>query len=174
MALLSRRPRPPAEVVNRLEPEERVLAWASVDGGAGTAVVATNRGLWWPEAEGPRRIGWEFVAKAVWRDSALTVTEAQVDDVILIELAPKSVRIAEPQNLPPTVRKRVESSVVRSEVAFVEGGSALFVGRRVPGRDGVSWWARLEGNTPDTELTRESIRARIEVLASAWQADRQY
>jgi hypothetical protein len=58
-------------------------------------------------------------------------------------------------------------------VAFVEGGTALFVGGRVPGRDGVSWWARLEGNTPDTELTRESVRARINVLASAWQAERQ-
>jgi hypothetical protein len=167
MALLSRRPKPPEDVLRQLLPDERVVAWAAIDSGGG-AVVATNRGLWWPFADGPRRIGWELVSKAVWRDSVLTVTEAQVHDVLLIDLAPVSVRISEPQNLPPTVRKRVESSVVRSEVAFVEGGSALFVGRRIPGQDGVTWWARLEGNTPDTELTRESVRARIEVLDAAW------
>jgi hypothetical protein len=171
MALLSRRPRPPADVLSRLSPDERVVAWAEVDPGdaaAGGAVVATNFGLWWPFAEGPRRIGWELVSKAVWRDGALTVTEAVVDDVLLHDLDPVSVAISQPQNLPPTVRKRVESSVVRSEVALIDEGTALFVGRRVPGQDGVTWWARLEGNTLDNERTRASVHQRIDALAASW------
>jgi len=166
MALLSRRPKPPAEVVAQLRPDERVLAWGDTDDGR--AVVATNVGLWWPFADGLRRIGWEVVSKAVWRDTTLTVTEAEVDDVLLIDRAPTSVTITEPRNLPATVRKRVESSVVRSEIALIDDGTALFVGRRVPGQDGVTWRARLEGHTLDNEVTRASVRQRIELLAASW------
>ena len=53
-----------------------------------------------------------------------------------------------PRDLPPVVRKRIETNVVRSEVLPVPGGSARFVARRIPGQDGLRWWARLEDGTP--------------------------
>ena len=116
-------------------------------------------------------IGWEFVVdKAVWYES-LTVTEADViDDMILVDRPPVSTRIVNPRDLPPTVRKRVESSVVRSEVHPVPGGAARFVGRRIPGRDGVTWWVRLEPGTRDTTSTRAGIAERVNGFRAAYSA----
>src|SRR6185312_8888696 len=110
---LSRRAQPPASVMQQLDRDERVVSFADVEGGV---VVATPRGLWWPFPGGMRRIGWERVDKAVWDDSRLTVIEADlIDDLLLVDRPPISARVVTPRDLPPTVRKRVESSVVRSE-----------------------------------------------------------
>jgi hypothetical protein len=161
-----RRPQPPASIVEQLDPDERVVSFADVDAGV---VVATSRGLWWPFPAGARRIGWELVDKAVWSDGRLTVTEAvTVDDLLLVDRPPVSVRVVVPRDLPPTVRKRVEASVVRSDVLPVPGGAARFVGRRVPGRDGVTWWARLEPGSRDTPDARAAISVRIEQFQAAY------
>lgn len=167
--ILHRRERPPAELLARLDRDERVVSWAR----SGTGVVAaTNRGLWVPVDGESRRIGWEFVDKAVWRDGVLTVIEADlVDDLLLREQPPMYLRLDEPRDLPPTVRRRVESSVARSEVLPVTGGHARFVARRVPGRDGLSWWARLEPGTPDTAEVRAAVRAQRDELVAGWAAD---
>jgi hypothetical protein len=160
MRLLSRRGRPPAEVVALLDPDERVVSWASVAGGG--AVVATPRGLWWPEPPGQRLIGWQHVDKAIWRDGVLSVIEADVvDDLLLVEKPAASVALSEPRDLPPTVRRRVESTVMQSEVIPVPGGVARLVARRIPGQDGVTWWARLERGTPDTPGLRTWLRERL-------------
>jgi hypothetical protein len=154
--LIQRRPRPPAEIVALLDPSDRVVSWAVVESGA--VVLASRFGLWWPFADGTRRVGWELIDKASWQDGTLTLTEADlVDDLLLLDRAPVSVRLSEPRDLPPTIRKRVESSVVSSEQ--VSGGGVVMrvVGRRVPGRDGVSWWARLEAGTADTTETRAIV-----------------
>jgi hypothetical protein len=163
---LRRRPQPPASVMQQLDADERVVSFADVDGGV---VVATPRGLWWPFPGGMRRIGWERVDKAVWTDGRLTVTEADlVDGLLLVDRPPVSARVVTPRDLPPTVRKRVESSVVRSEVYPVPGGAARFVGRRIPGLDGVAWWVRLERGTRDTEATRAAITDLINRLQDAY------
>ena len=168
MPWLRRRPQPPASVMQQLDADERVVSFADVDGGV---LVATPRGLWWPFPGGMRRIGWERVDKAVWTEGRLTVTEADlIDDVLLVDRPPISARVVTPRDLPPTVRKRVESSVVRSEVYPVPGGAARFVGRRIPGRDGVTWWVRLERGTRDTEATRAAITDRINRLQDAYSA----
>ena len=165
-----RRERPPAELRALLDRDERLVSWAFVDDGD-AAIGVTTRGLWLPSADGYRRIGWEFVDKAVWRDGLLTVVEAEVvDDFLLRERAPVTLALREPRDLPPAVRRRVEASVVRSEVMPIDGGAARFVARRVPRRDGVSWWARLEPGTPDTAATRASVRARLDELAATWSA----
>ena len=142
MPWLRRRPQPPASVMQQLDADERVVSFADVDGGV---VVATPRGLWWPFPGGMRRIGW-------------------------VDRLPISARVVTPRDLPPAVRKRVESSVVRSEVYPVPGGAARFVGRRIPGRDGVRWWVRLERGTRDTEATRAAITDRINRLQEAYSA----
>ena len=153
-----RREQPP--VLPGLEPEERVVSWA--DTAEGEVVAATPLGLWWP---GPRRIRWQHVNKAVWRDGELTVIEAEVvDDLLLVDRPPVSVALTVPRDLPPTVRKRVEANIVHREVLAVPGGTVRFVGRRQPGRDGVTWWAHLEGGTADTPTVRSAIAARLAIL----------
>jgi len=161
--IFRRRDRPPRELVAQLNRDERIVSWADTDAGA---VAASNRGLWVPAY---RRIGWELVDKAVWRDGVLTVTEAElVDDLLLRDLPSVHLPLTVPRDLPPTVRRRVEASVVRSEVLPVAGGAARFVARRVPGLDGVSWWARLEPGTRDTDATRTSVRSRRDQLIAQW------
>ena len=169
MALLSRRKRPPVEVTQLLDGDERVVSFADTVDGA--VVVATSRGLWWPVPSGPRRLGWHLIDKAVWRDGVLSVTEAEVvDELLLVEREPLALALEVPRNLPPTVRKRVQNSVVRSEIAAVPGGAARFVARRVPGINGISWWARLQAGTPDSPVVRAAVSARIAALEAVWNA----
>jgi hypothetical protein len=157
-SLFGRREQAPA--IPGLAEDERIVSWA--DTSEGDVVAATPLGLWWP---GPRRIAWEHVAKAIWRDGVLTVIEADVvEDLLLVDRPPVSARLTIPRDLPPTVRKRVESNIVQRELVSVPGGSVRFVARRLPGRDGVTWWAHLEAETPDTPEMRAAIAARIALL----------
>jgi len=167
MALFHRRETPPAEVTARLPKDERVVSWADV--ASGGVVLATSRGLWWPGTDGLRLIGWQYVDKAVWRHGRLTVTEAEVvDDLLLVERPAISVELCLPRDLPAAVRKRVEANVVRSEVRAVGGGHARFVARRIPGRDGVVWWVRLERGLADTDEVRSQVSAELAVLRAEW------
>lgn len=167
--IFHRRQLPPAELVALLDRDERIVAWGRSDE---VAVAASNRGLWVPDDGTYRRIGWELVDKAVWRDGVLTVIEAElVDDLLLRDRRPRYLPLTEPRDVPPMVRRRVEASVVRSELLPISGGAARFVARRVPGRDGITWWARLEPGTVDSAATRASVRARCDQLMAGWQAD---
>lgn len=168
MALFHRRHAPPADVLAQLPKGERVVSWA--DTASGDVVLATPRGLWWPTDDGPRLIGWEHVDKATWRDGTMTVIEAEVvDDLLLVDRSPVTAELSTPRDLPAAVRKRVEANVVRSELRAVDGGTARFVARRVPGRDGVVWWVRLEGGLTDTERVRVLVSAARDALRAQWE-----
>ncbi|MDT4918878.1 MAG: hypothetical protein QOH89_3578 [Pseudonocardiales bacterium] len=168
MRLLKRRESPPVELVTALGKDERVVSWADTDDGG--VVAATQRGLWWPEPEGPRCMPWQFIDKVVWRDGRLIVIEAEVDDdLLLVDRPAVSAVLTTPRDLPPVVRKRVEGNIVRTELATVDGGAVRFVARRQPGRDGVAWWARLEPGTPDSDEVRSAVRARVEKLRAEQQ-----
>jgi hypothetical protein len=163
MRLFHRRDVPPPEVTASLPRDERVVSWADVVGGA--VVLASPSGLWWPWDGGPRLIRWQHISKAVWRVRTLTILEADVvDDLLLVDRAPASLDLEVPRDLPLVVRRRIETNVVRSELIGIVGGTARFVARRVPGQDGVHWWARLEGGTPDTEQVRSAVSARLAIL----------
>ena len=111
---------------------------------------------------------WQHIDKVIWQDGRLFVTEAEVeDDLLLVDRPVVSVALAVPRDLPPTVRKRVEANIVRTELVSVPGGAVRFVARRQPGRDGVTWWARLEPGTPDSEDLRSAVRARVALLRAA-------
>lgn len=170
MRLFHRREAPPRAALACLDPGERVVSWADTPD---FVVLATPRGLWWPTGDDAlRRIGWHTVSKVVWRDGVLTVLEADVvDDLLLVDRAPASVPLRVPRDLPPTVRRRVEQNIVRSEAAPVPGGAARFVARRVPGQDGLRWWARLEPGTVDDEPTRADVAARLALLRAEWEQD---
>ena len=163
---LTRREKPPADVLALLAADERVLAWADTD--IDTVVVATTFGLWWPFPAGLRRVPWQQVDKVVWRDSVLALTEADiVDDELLVDRRPVYVTLSVPRDLPPTIRKRVEANIVRTELLSVPGGGVRFVSRRQPGQDGTVWWARLEPGTRATDEVRSSISARLAILRAA-------
>lgn len=133
-----RRSRPPDEAAARLDPDERVLAWAATP--EGSAVVATPLGLWLPGAE---RNSWHLVTHVVWTGATLTVTSAEeVEPTVLENVAPVSVTLVEPGNLPETVQQRFYSS--RTQTArhpLPGGGGVIIVARRVPGVDGLRWYA---------------------------------
>jgi hypothetical protein len=169
MALFRARERPPRELLDLLDRDERVVSWANTS--TGSVVLATPLGLWWPSSDSPRRIGWEFIDKAVWQERRLVVIEAEVvDEMLLVDRPPVSAELTTPRDLPPTVRKRVEANVVRSEVLAVPGGQALVVTRRIPGQDGLRWWARLEAGTADSPEAREVVRAKLDSLRGEWEA----
>lgn len=169
MRLFHSRDEPPAEVLVGLPRDERVVSWADVAGGG--VVLASPSGLWWPDADGPRLIGWPYIDKAVWRDNRLTVVQADVvDDLLLVDRDPVSAELAVPRDLPPVVRKRIEANVVRSELLPITGGTARFVARRIPGQDGVRWWARLEAGTRDTPQVRSAVSARLALLSAEHEA----
>jgi hypothetical protein len=161
MALFGRREQPP--LIGGIDRDERIVSWA--DTADGQVVAATPQGLWWP---GPRRIGWQYIDKAIWRDGVLTVIEADVvDDLLLVDRDPVSVTLTTPRDLPPTVRKRIEANIVRTELLAVPGGAVRFVARRQPGADGLNWWAHLESGTPDSATIRSAIAARLAILRSS-------
>lgn len=163
MRLFHRRDEPPAEVVAQLPRHERIVSFADVAGGG--VVLASPSGLWWPEPDGVRLIAWQHISKATWRDGRLSVIEADVvDDLVLVDRDPVGVTISVPRDLPAVVRKRVEANIVDSQLHPVPGGSARFVARRIPGQDGLRWWARLEPGTPDDPDVRAAVVARVDKL----------
>jgi hypothetical protein len=170
MKLFHRREVPPPDLLAQLPRDERVVSWADVDGGG--VVLASPGGLWWPDDAGQRMIGWQFISKAIWRDGVLSVIEATVvDDLLIVDKDPVSVTLSVPRDLPPIVNKRVTANVVRSVLTPVAGGSARLVARRVPGRDGIHCWARLEDGAVDSPMVRDEVvellgRLRAELATS--------
>lgn len=140
MRLFHKSSKAPAEAVARLDPDERVVSWASAVGGT---VVATPLGLWLPGH--PERLPWHLIDKATWQNSVLTLIPA-VDsgDGVLVEQSPRSVRLEEPRDIPQTVRVRVQKAIAFTRHHPLPGHTGpgqgvRVVGRRVPGQDGVSW-----------------------------------
>lgn len=147
-----RRRKLPASLRPRLEPEERVVAWAPT--AAGGAAIATNRGLFLPGRE--QRLGWHEIHKASWTGRELTVVPAALVEeregyTVTADAPALSVTIPErSEELPKVVRARVTRSVAFSSHHPLPGGGVLVVARRVPGVDGVSWAVRYDdGTDPD-------------------------
>lgn len=137
-----------------LDRDEHVLAVAPV--GAGGHLAVTALGLWVPTDGGMRRIGWDFISKAVWRDDALTVTEAEVTGyagkaVLLADRPPVRHALPKPGRIPKLVRERVEGSIRSRYHKDLPGGGAWFVVRKVPGTDGVMLQVRPDPGT-DTDV----------------------
>jgi hypothetical protein len=167
VSILSRlfgRDRPPVAAVEQLEPDERIISWASL--GDGSAAVASPLGLWLPYPDGPRRVPWHLVDRVTWRDGILTVTAA-VDrgGGVLAEEPPFAVRLAEPRDLPPTVRVRVERSIAYSRhYRLSAGGGVRVVGRRVAGAEGLTWQLVFDsGADQDDPAVRDEAALIVEV-----------
>lgn len=150
-----RRPAPPAAAVVGLERDERVLAWGMTATDA--VVVATPLGLWWSATE---RIPWHLITHVTWSGAALTVTSAtEVQPSVLENDPPRSTRLTEPRTLPETIQTRFYSSRSHTARHGLPGGSGvIIVARRVPGQDGLTWYAVY-----DEPMRRHDPDARAEV-----------
>lgn len=147
----------PAGFPGTLAEDEAVAAVAPVRGGG--HLVATSLGLWVPEGEGVRRIGWHLVSKAAWDSGVFTITEAEEaggagEAVVLRDLAPRRIAVEQPGKLPQAVHQRVTASIRSRHRQEMPGGGAWFVQRKVPGRDGVVLQVR-----PDDGSDVDAIRA---------------
>ncbi|GAA4961710.1 hypothetical protein [Actinoplanes utahensis] len=147
---LRRRPRLPAASRPPLADGERVLAWCPVADSA-DVVVATNHGLWLPGVAG--RLGWHEVHKAAWSGRELRITPAEVAEerdgyTVLVDAPVVSFLLLEPAELPDQVRARVTRSVAYTAHHPLPEGAVRVVGRRVAGRDGLSWAVRYDSGTP--------------------------
>ena len=160
MALFKRKPKLPADRRPALEPDERILAWATV--GDDAVVVATNRGLWLP---GHHRLGWHEIHKAVWSGRELEVTPATVVDkrdgyAVVADQPTLSTLLLDPGDLPDQVRTRVTRSVAYTEHhPLPEGGGVRVVARRVSGVDGLTWTVRYDPGTPPDEAAVDDLVA---------------
>lgn len=184
MSLLSRWPRPVAALRKLFEADERALAVAdTADAGAaadpataadavGSMAVATNLGLWLPDGRQWRRVGWHQVVKAAWTAEGLRLVEGELGpDGLVTDRDEIVIAFSEPRNLPIVVRARVENSIQRSERVTVPGGYGRVVARRVPGVDGITWTARLDAETPDTEAARQALRDQLARMSAAADPD---
>jgi hypothetical protein len=161
--LLRRKPRLPAALRPALGPDERVVAWVPVDD---RALVATNHGLWLPEG---KRLGWHEIHKAAWSGRELRITPAEVAEdrhgyAVLVDGAVLTFLLLEPGELPDQVRTRVTRSVAYTSHHPLTVGGVRVVGRREPGRNGLSWAVRYDSGTPVqlsavSELTDELVTA---------------
>ncbi|MBQ1025314.1 hypothetical protein [Micromonospora sp. C95] len=152
MPLFRRQPKLPLADRPPLERDERVLAWAAGGNGEGDGVVvATNLGLWLPGRG--HRISWHEIVKAVWSGRELTVTPgeqvAERDGYLVVaELPAERYLLLDPGDLPHQVRTRVTRSVAYTQHHALPGGSGRVVGRRVSGRDGLTWMVHYDPGTP--------------------------
>jgi hypothetical protein len=141
-----------------------VVAWSPV---GEEAVVVTNRGLFLP---GRSRLRWHEIQKATWSDGVLRLVPAtepveRSDYKVVADATPVTVALPVPGDVPKRVRERVTASVAyTSRHPLPGGGAARVVGRRVSGRDGLSWYVRYEGpaDPADPQVTAET-----EALVSA-------
>ena len=165
MNIFRRKPKLPAELRPALEPDERVVAWAAA--GEGLAVVATNRGLWLP---GRARLGWHEIHKAAWSGRELRVTPAETAEerdgyAVLVDGPVESYLLLDPGELPDQVRIRVTRSVGFTAHYPLPVGGVRVVGRRVSGRDGLSWAVRYDAGTPVDQ--DEVVHVTNELVAAA-------
>ncbi|GEL16927.1 hypothetical protein [Pseudonocardia asaccharolytica] len=146
----------PAGFGGRLDAQERVLAIAAVAGGG--HVVATSYGVWLP-GDAPRRVGWHLISKAVWRDGTIVLIEASEAGevggaVLLVDLPPRRLRLAEPGKVPQVVHERVTGSIRFRHHRDLPGGGAWFLQRKIPGRDGTVLQVRADPGTDPAVVRR--------------------
>ncbi len=163
---LLRRKGPLADVLGRLDLArgERVLAHAA----AGPShVVATNRALLLPSADGWRRVAWHAVTRAKWDDEAETL---RVEEYGATGPVRHVVALDAPGHIPATVRERVTASIaVSRHVPLVGRTGVRVVGRRVPGEPELRWqlvfdagldmedaWLRARADEALAEVRRET------------------
>jgi hypothetical protein len=172
--VFGRRRKPPAKLRPALERSERVLAWARTADDPTHAVVVTTLGLWLP---GRPRLGWHQIHKATWSGSRLTVVpstpvgEGAGEDgstyTVMADDAAVNVNLADPDNVPFTVRQRVTRSVAYTAHYPLPIGGVRVVARRVAGVNGVTWHVRYDDGTDAADPDVIAVTAELVAEAAA-------
>lgn len=143
------RRRLPADKRPALDPDERLLAWATV--ADDNVIVVTNLGVWLPP--GPARLGWHEIHKATWSGRQLALVPAEEVDqhpgyAVVVDRPVVVHTLLDPDRVPDQVRTRVTRSIAyTSHHQLPGGGGVRVVARRVPGVDGLRWTARFDTGT---------------------------
>jgi hypothetical protein len=147
----------PVDFTGELAAAEHVVGVAELaDGGH---AVATSFGLWLPDGDGVRRVGWHLISKVNWNADWLAVVEAEetgtvADAVLLSDRPARRVRLSRPGRVPEVVHTRVTGSIKSSHHRDLPGGGAWVVQRSVPGRDGIVLQVR-----PDPGTDQDAVRS---------------
>ena len=149
----------PAGFPGTLDADENVLGSAEVDGGG--SLVATSLGLWLPDGEGARRVGWHLISKATWGSGVLTVIEADEDGTageaaLLADRPARRFVLPDPGPVPRVVQARVTGSITSRHHLELPGGGAWFVQRKVPGVGGTVLQVRPDPGSQRSD--RKSVR----------------
>ncbi|RCW40774.1 hypothetical protein DFQ14_110103 [Halopolyspora algeriensis] len=144
----------PRDFRGSLDMDEQVLAVAGSDGGP---LVATSLGLWLPESESARRVGWHLLSKASWDEGTLTLIEAEEsgtagEAVLLRDRPARRFTLSSRGRVPEVVHARITGSIRSSHHRELPGGGAWFVQRKVPGQDGIVLQVRADRGTDETAL----------------------
>ncbi|MEC3981960.1 hypothetical protein [Amycolatopsis sp. H20-H5] len=142
--------RVPDGFTGTLDAGEHAVGSVAVEGGG--YLVVTPLGLWIPDGEGVRRVGWHLVGKATWADGVFTLTESEETGkagsaVLLADRTPVAFRLTAPSKVPQLVRQRVDGSIRARYRKEFDGGGAWFVHRKVSGTDGSILQARPDFGT---------------------------
>ena len=171
--------RPPEPVRAVLaDPDERVLAWGALVREGGW-LVATSRGLCTVRADGTTAddvLRWHEIGHAKWSAGAdgggsFAVTPlAEVEPGVQARQPVRRYVLADAGDLPATVRRRVDETVLASQRASLPGGGGvLLVARRIPGQPVREWTVVFDDDADRTdEVSREAARQK---LADAVAAD---
>lgn len=175
--------RPPEQVRSAVESaggdDERVLAWGELGGNEGW-LVATSRGLRTLDAAGApvELLPWHEVALARWTarptGGSFQVTPlAEVEPGVQTRQPVRSFVLTDAGDLPATVRRRVDETVVASQRApLPNGGGALLVARRIPGQPGREWTVVFDDDADRADPeAREVVRQKLAELVAAEQPD---
>ncbi len=155
--------RPPAGV-QRVTGGERLLAYATVEGGG--FVVATLTALHLPETTGLGRLAWDQVVHASWAQPrlALSVQPVPAGSVVDVHLD-----LVDAGSLPPVLRERVTASIVAERHVVLSGRlGARFLARRTEAGD-VRWSVLFDDglDAADPRLRARADEA-LAALRSSW------
>ena len=175
--------RPPEQVRTAVDgagdAEERVLTWGVLSGDEGW-LVATSRGLRTVDPAGTAQelLRWHEVALARWTSRSqggnFDVTAlAEVEPGVQTRQAARRYVLADAGDLPATVRRRVDETVVASQrVPLPNGGGALLVARRIPGQPGREWTVVFDNDADRADPeSREVARQKLAEVVAAEQPD---
>jgi hypothetical protein len=174
--------RPPepvrASVAASSDPDERVLAWATLARGEGW-LVATSRGLRsvgsHGQGTGTDVLLWHEIGHARWTATAdgggsLEVTPlSEVEPGVQARQPVRRSVLTESGDLPAVVRRRVDQTVVASQRAPLPGrGGVLLVARRIPGQAAREWTVVFDDDGDRNDpAAREVARQKLADVVAA-------
>jgi hypothetical protein len=160
------------------DPDERVLAWGVLSREAGW-LVATSRGLRTVPATGATAtddvLRWHEVGHARWSSGeegggVFVVTPlAEVEPGVQARQPELRHALADSGDLPATIRRRVDETVVASQRASLPGGGGvLLVARRIPGQPAREWTVVFDDDADRSDpVARAAAQEKLADLVAA-------